>query len=98
MTDRSPLTLDLQGLRELTLDLGSVTLGEMAAIELASGQDFSRLLGRQTGRRLIALYLREWRSSGLEPSWLELSNLRPLASGSSTSASSPAGRPPTSSD
>lgn len=100
MTDetRPPLTLNLQGLRELTLDLGTITLGEMDAIERASGQEFGRLLARSMGRRLVALYLREWRSSGREPSWAELSNLRPLGSGSSVSASSSAGPRPTSND
>lgn len=88
-----PMTLDLAEMRTLTLDLGSITLGEMAAIEYASGRSFDRLLTGAVSRRLIALYLREWRSSGVEPSWSEISSLRPLASGSSTSPSEPDGPP-----
>lgn len=77
----------------ITLDLASLTLGEMAAAELASGQSFDKLL--QTGsatRMLLALFIRELRSSGAAPSWHELSDHRPLARRSSTSPSSPAGR------
>jgi hypothetical protein len=82
-------TIDLAELRTLELDLSQITLGEMSAIELASGHDFVKLLkGGATSRRLIALYLREWRSSGREPSWSEISGLRPLAAGSSSSPSS----------
>lgn len=97
MTDQDP-TIALDELAGLTIDLSDITLGEMLAIELASGEDFARLLGRQTGRRLIALYLRESRSSGRAPSWHELSSLRLRAGGSSTSASPSAGRPTSSSD
>lgn len=89
-------SLGLDELATLTLDLGSITLGEMAAIEYASGRDFNRMLKGQVTRRLVALYLREWRSTGHEPNWNELSSLRPLDSGSSSSVSASAGHPPTS--
>ena len=85
--------MDLTELSTLTLDLATVTLGEMAALEMASGRDFGALLKGQVSRRLIALYLREWRSSGVEPSWSSIASLRPLDSGSSTSVSPSAGRP-----
>jgi len=77
--------MDLTDLSTLTLDLTTITLGEMAAVEIASKRDFTTLLKGQVGRRLIALYLREWRSSGVEPSWSEISSHRPLASTSSIS-------------
>jgi hypothetical protein len=84
---------------ELTLDLADLTIGEMAAIETASGQDFMRLLtAGKASRRLIALYLRELRSSEPRRSWSELSNLRPLGNGSLGSPSRPAGRRASASD
>lgn len=78
----------------VTIDLDRVTLGEMAEVELASGHDFVTLIraGRAT-RRLVGLFLHEYRSSGVAPSWRELSDRRPLAPGSSTSPSSLAGTP-----
>lgn len=90
--------MDLAELRTLTLDLPSVTLGEMAAIEMASGTDFTKLLRSAAGRRLIALYLRESRSSGVAPSWSSLSSLRPLDNGSLTSSPAPDGIPTPSGD
>lgn len=77
----------------LTIELETVTIGEMAAIEAASGRDFLRLLSSGAAtRRLIALYLIELRHSEPRRSWSELSSLRPLANGPSTSPSRPAGR------
>jgi hypothetical protein len=77
----------------LTLDLEAVTIGEMAAIEAASGRDFLRLLSAgAASRRLIALYLIELRHSEPRRSWSELSSLRPLGSGSLTSPSRRDGR------
>lgn len=80
-------------LATLTLDLNEITLGEMAAIETASGRDFLALFraGSAT-RRLIALFLLEYRRSETPPSWRELSDRRPLAGPSSTSRSPQAGR------
>jgi hypothetical protein len=83
----------------LTIDLNEITIGEMAAIEAASGQDFMKLLtAGKASRRLIALYLRECKSSGPRRSWSELSNLRPLAGGSLGSPSRLAGRRASASD
>lgn len=78
----------------LTIDLNEITLGEMAAIEAAAGQDFLTVFGQgRASRRMIALFLREYRSSGSAPSWRELGNLRPRGAGSSTSVSPSAGTP-----
>ena len=78
----------------VTLDLDSLTLGEMAAVEIAAGQDFIQLLsaGRAT-RRLIALYVNEYRASETPRSWQELSALRSQDAPSSTLRVSPAGSP-----
>lgn len=64
-----------------TLDLASLTLGEMAEVELQSGRSFEKLLtsGNAT-RRLLALWVVESRSSAHPRSWRALSSLRPLAS------------------
>lgn len=60
-----------------TLDLGTLTLGEMAAIEEQSGRSMDKLLtaGSAT-RRLLALWIAESRSSATPRSWHELSALR----------------------
>jgi len=78
----------------VTLDLDTMTLGEMAAVEAAAGQDFLDLwrAGRAT-RRLIALYVNEYRASETPRSWQELSALRLLGGSSSTSPARPAGVP-----
>jgi hypothetical protein len=62
-----------------TLDLASLTLGEMAEAERQSGRSFDKLLtsGNVT-RRLLALWVAELRSSAQPRSWHELSSLRPL--------------------
>lgn len=82
-------------LASLTLDLNEITLGEMEEIERASGRDFLALFrAGSASRRLIALFLNEYRSSGEPPSWHEIRGRRPLAARSSTSASPSAGPPP----
>lgn len=60
-----------------TLDVGTLTLGEMAAIEEQSGRSMDRLLvaGSAT-RRLLALWVAESRSSAQPRSWRELAGLR----------------------
>ncbi len=80
----------------VTLDIDTVTLGEMAAVEKASGQDFLEMwtAGRAT-RRLIALFVTEYRHSETPPSWSELQGRRLLDASSSTSPFAPAGRPET---
>jgi hypothetical protein len=80
--------------QQITLDIDTMTLGEMAAVEKASGQDFLDLwrAGRAT-RRLIGLYVHEYRTSETPRSWQELSALRLLDGSSSTSPESPAGHP-----
>lgn len=67
---------------EEPFDLSTLTLGEMSAVEMASGMDFQRILRAGSATRmLLVAYVRELRasgSSGSTPSWSELSSRRPL--------------------
>jgi hypothetical protein len=75
----------------VTFDLNTITLGEAAAAEIASGKPLSSLLKSPTARRMLAVFVTEYRNSGVGPSWSELSNLRLLDAMRSTSQSSPDG-------
>ena len=83
----------------ITLDIDSLTLGEMMQAERESGQSFDRLLtaGAAT-RRLLALWVHEQRSSGRPRNWQELADLRLSDVSAMTSPSSPDGVPATSND
>lgn len=94
-------TLDGLAVEELTLDIRSLTLGEIAACELASGQRIGKLLAGSATLTLLALYVREIRTSPNgkpERSWSDLSNLPGLAVLSSISPSRSDGPSETSSD
>lgn len=71
----------------VTFDLDTLTLGELAAAEDASGQDASVLLSRSAHRRILALFVLGLRSSGQPPSWKLLESRRVLDGLSSPSAS-----------
>jgi hypothetical protein len=80
-----------------TLDVNSLTLAEMAELEYQTGRSFTSLLesairGGAT-LRLLALWVQESRTSDAPRSWRQLGALRPYVSSSSTSPSSPDGRP-----
>jgi hypothetical protein len=94
-TDRD--TVDLGELPPL--DVGTLTLGEMAEVERQSGRSFGSLLtaGHAT-RSLLRLFVHELRTSERPRSWHALADLRPLGSSSSDSRSSAAGRRAKSSD
>lgn len=83
---------------EVTLDLRTVTIGELAAAEMASGESYEALLRSKMGRKLLAMFLHELRTSAQPRPWSELSSLRLLDASSSPSASSPDGVPQTSAD
>ena len=70
------------------LDLDSLTLGEMMAVEKASGTDVQELLASKMGRMLLAVFVQRLRSSGNAPSWSEVEGLRLLDVLGSTSSSS----------
>lgn len=62
-----------------TLDITTLTLGEMAELEAQSGRSFTSLLrGAATGK-LVALWVHESRTSEKPRSWQELSALRAFA-------------------
>jgi len=79
----------------ITLDLETLTLGEMAAAEKASGEDINTLLGRSAQRILLAVFIDRLRNSGQPPSWQELGALRLRDAQSSTSESPPDSPGPT---
>jgi hypothetical protein len=70
------------------LDLDSLTLGEMMAVERASGQDVQDLLASKMGRMTLAVFVQRLRNSGSAPSWSEFENLRLLDVLGSNSSSS----------
>ena len=77
----------------VTLDLASLTLGEMAAVEKMSGEDFAAMLTRgAASRRLLALAVHELRTSAQPRSWSDLCSLR-LSDASSSTSPSPADGP-----
>jgi hypothetical protein len=73
----------------LTLDVNTLTLGEMSQLEVESGQPFAQLLGTAlrggATRRLLALWVHEHRSSAKPRSWRQLGDLRVSVSSSSES-------------
>lgn len=88
-------TLDI---REITLDFQTVTLGEMAEAEAASGRDYQTLVTGRANQKMLALFLHVLRRSGRAPSWSALGNRRLSVASSSSSPSAPDGHPPRSSD
>ena len=72
---------------DVTFDLDSLTLGELAEAEEASGKDGSQLLGKSGLRRMLAVFVLEYRSSGQPPSWSSIASRRLLDGLSSRSAS-----------
>lgn len=74
---------------DITFNVETLTLGELAAAEVASGLDSSILLSRTGHRLLLGVFVHRLRSSGKPPSWQELESLRVLDARSSASGSSP---------
>jgi hypothetical protein len=73
----------------VTLDISTLTLGEAASAEIASGLTLQQMLRSQAARKMLALYVHRLRSSGDAPSWSELANLRLLDASSSQPHSAP---------
>lgn len=76
---------DLATIREVKLDISTLTLGEAAAAEVASGYTIQQLAKGRATLRLLAMYIHVSRNYGVTPQWSELSNLRLLDASSSTS-------------
>jgi hypothetical protein len=83
--------LDPATLGAVTLDVSTLTLGEAAAAELASGVPIEKMARSRAMLRMLAIFVHVYRTSGEPPSWSELSNLRLLDVRSSTSPSPPGG-------
>lgn len=75
---------------KVTLDLETLTLGELMEAETQSGIDAQKLLGSNVSRMTLAVFVQQWRSSGSVPSWKEVAGLRLLDALGSTSRSSEA--------
>ena len=86
------MPLDLEGLREVTLDIGTLTLGEAAEAERQSGMRIEEIAKSTAAMRMLALFVHLSRSSAQPPRWKELADLRLLDVSSSTSPHSPAGQ------
>jgi hypothetical protein len=75
----------------LTLDVNTLTLGEMSQLEVESGRPFAQLLGTAlrggATRRLLALWVHEHRTSAQPRTWRQLGDLRVSVSSSSQSPS-----------
>jgi hypothetical protein len=68
-------------IKEITLDVTTITLGEMAEIERESGRSMDGLLKGRATQLLVALWLADHRkNSGTPRSWQELCDLRVFAS------------------
>lgn len=70
--------------QEIRFDLQTLTLGEAAELEMASGKSLQELLRSKVAIRLMAVFVHRLRTSGVTPSWSELSSLRLLDAESST--------------
>lgn len=77
----------------IRFDIESLTMGEMAAAEYASGLTSRQLLGSGTNRMLLGVFVSRLRKSEREqtppPSWSELANHRVLDARSLLSPSEP---------
>lgn len=79
--------------RDITLDVGTLTLGEAVKVEQASGLPIEKL-SRGASLRMMALYVHGLRTYDVAPSWSELENLGALAVVSSRSRVSSDGHSP----
>lgn len=105
---RDPIeTIDAPNRVVLELDVDSLTIGELSALERESGETFATLFAAgPASRRLLALWLHELRmdrdprspSYAPRPSWRDLANRPGLAALRSTSLSVSGGPSRTSSD
>ena len=81
------LTLDdIRAMDEpITLDIGTITLGESIIAERESGMTISEIVSSRTAQRVLAMLVYGLRSYDVRPSWSELASLRVLDVSRSTS-------------
>lgn len=89
---------DLAQLREVTLDIGTLTLGEAAEAERQSGMRIEDIARSTAAMRMLAIFVYLLRSSAKEPRWSDLAALRLVDVSRSTSQRSRDGRSSKSSD
>jgi hypothetical protein len=77
----------------VTLDVTTITLGEMSEIEIQSGVSFERLLRGKISRQMVALWVYARRTFEQPRTWQELSNLRLYDVASSSSPKPSGGHP-----
>jgi len=82
---------DVTELREVTLDITTLTLGEAIAAEQAAGMSVHAMSRSSAAVKVLAMFVHVLRTSGEPPSWSELSSLRLVDVQPSTSRSRPAG-------
>ena len=87
--EREPATM--RDYDEVTLDLPSLTVGEIARAEVASGMTLQEMMASPMARKLMAVFIHELRNYVKPRSWHELSSLRLLDGRSLTSPDSPDG-------
>jgi len=74
------LTLDdIRAMDEpITLDIGTITLGESIIAERESGMTISEIVRSRTAQRVLAMLIFGLRSYDVRPSWKDLESLRVL--------------------
>lgn len=72
---------------KITLNLDTLTLGELSEAERQSGVDAQKLLQGSMSRMILAVFISDWRTSGHVPSWSAAADRRLLDVLSSTSVS-----------
>jgi hypothetical protein len=63
---------------DITVNIETLTLGELAAAEQSSGMSYQAMLKGRATMLLLALFVHELRSSEKPRSWQELSSLKVL--------------------
>jgi hypothetical protein len=72
---------------DVTLDLSTLTLGEMSECEMQSGRSFDQLMKGKATQRMVALFVHGLRHFAPTPSWSDVANLHLSDVRSSTSRS-----------
>lgn len=78
-------------LATVTVDVSTLTLGEAAKAEIASGLSLQEILRSSMARKILAMFVHELRTSEQPRSWSDLSSLRLLDASRSTSPSDSTG-------
>jgi hypothetical protein len=88
----------LDELREVTLDLSTLTLGEAAEAERQAQLSLGQIASSPINLKLLAMFVHGLRNYVPAPSWQELSSLRLFDVSSSSTPRTPAAASQTSND